>query len=128
MKLDKGKIIIELTDLLDSMTSEAKIELIETLSCDEAIIKHVADQILTGFTENIYSGAESFNAEPKTALDSARARVIELAPEVAAREVERLRKIAIDREKVAKEADDRYWALYHAWPKGYSMPKKGKNF
>jgi hypothetical protein len=124
-KLNQGKLTIDISDLLDSLSPEDKIELIETLACQDAIIKHVADQILTGWTENCYSGGTGYSIEGHTPLDSARKRVIELAPEVARQEIERLKRYAKNQEEIAKKYEDRYFALHYAWPHHCSglMPK-----
>jgi hypothetical protein len=124
-KLNKGQLTIDISDLLDSLSPEDKIELIETLACQDTIIKHVADQILTGWTENCYSGGTSYSIEGHTPLDLARKRVIELAPEVAREEIERLKRFAKNQEENAKKYMDKYFALYHAWPRDsfHLMPK-----
>jgi hypothetical protein len=93
------------------MPNNEKVELIETLSCDDAIIKHVTDQIFDGFTTNIYSGSEGFTIEPRTPLELARARVIKHASEVAQKEVERLKRIARNQEEQAKKYEDMYFEL-----------------
>jgi hypothetical protein len=124
-KLNKGQLTIDISELLDSLSDEDKIELIETLACQDAIIKHVADQILTGWTENCYSGGTSYAVEGHAPLDLARKRVIELAPEVAREEIERLKRFAKNQEEDAKKYMDKYFKLYHDWPRDsfHLMPK-----
>jgi len=116
-KLNKGQLTIDISNLLDSLSPEDKIELIETLACQDTIIKHVADQILTGWTENCYSGGTSYAVEGHAPLDLARKRVIELAPEVARQEIDRLKLFAKNKEEQVKIYSDKYFALYHAWPR-----------
>jgi hypothetical protein len=120
-----GKIEIDISDWLDHLTEKKKLELIETLSCQEDIIKHVADQILTGWTENAFHGLTGFGIEPRTALELARQRVVELAPEVAQTEIDRLKRFAKNQEEIAKKYEEKYFALYEAWPNGYIKPAKG---
>lgn len=114
MKINKdGKLEIDILTLLESLSDDYKKEFIESLSCEEVIIKHVADQILTGWTENSYCGRTGFNVEPRTALELARAEVIKLAPEVAQQEIERLKRFAKQQEEFANKYRDDYFELYH---------------
>jgi hypothetical protein len=83
-----GELAIDLHSLLNQVSGEDKIALIESLSCDEEIIKHVTDQILEGFTENGYFGSTGFGeSEPRTALDRARREIAKGASELAKEEI-----------------------------------------
>lgn len=84
-----GKLSISVEDLLDSMSSDNKLELIERLSCQDAVIKHVADQIIEGWTVDGHRGAKSVSAhpDPSTALDSAMRRIAIGSSEIAAKEI-----------------------------------------
>lgn len=121
-----GKLEIDICELLDKLSDDKKLELIESLSCQDSIIKHVSDQILTGWTENAFSGGLGYAIEQMSPLGKARQRVIELAPEVAREEIERLKRFARNAEEREKKYTDLYFALYYAWPKGFEMPKEGK--
>ena len=44
-------------DLFEGMPEHVRMELIESLSCDDGVIQHVADQILKGSTESGYHGS-----------------------------------------------------------------------
>jgi hypothetical protein len=121
-KLNQGQLTIDISVLLDSLSPEDKIELIETLACQDTIIKHVSDQILTGWTENCYSGGTGYSIEGHTPLDLARKSVIQLAPEVARQEIERLKRFAKNQEENADKYSSAYYKLYNAWPEGFKKP------
>jgi len=98
-----GRIEFELHDLLASVSEETKLELIESLACDDQIIKHVADQIITKWTENVYSGGYACVAiaDPCFGLDWAWREVAKRSGDVAEREIKRL-------EDAIKYKDERY--------------------
>lgn len=100
------KLEFDFHELLRLVKDEEKVRLIEDLSCDEAIIKHVADQILDGFTENIYSGAEECGAShnPFCALDKARREISKRSSQIAKMEIEKL-------EKALKQTKDELYQL-----------------
>lgn len=92
-----GKLSFDFHDLLDRVSPADQVGLIESLSCSDAIIRHVTDQILTRWTENGYCGAERCTAAPDTdgpvivpALDWAARTVARRSGEIAAREITRL--------------------------------------
>lgn len=89
-----GKLEFDLHDLLDCADSETKVELIESLSCDEAIIKHVVAQILDGWTENSSHGSEACEQQeiPHCGLDIARREISKRSSEVAKKTIEDLEK------------------------------------
>jgi len=126
-KINKeGKIEIDLFSLLESMSDESKLILIETLSCEKAIIKHVSDQILDGFTENVYSGGSGYGEiDHLSPLDEARRRVAKGASELSEKIIGEL-EWRVKREKEqAQKYMDAYFILYHAWPEGYRKPEAG---
>lgn len=129
MKINKeGKLELDICELLDSLPEQDKLSFIESLSCEDAIIKHVTDQIFEGFTENLYYGGECGKVEPQTPLELARERVIKFADETARKEIARLKRFAKNQEEIAKKYEDRYWVLWHKWPQGYLKPKEGESF
>ena len=93
IKLDCGNgievTLHDATALLDVMTPEQRLQLIESLSCYDEVIKHVADQIsnLYGCTENGCSGTHTITdkayAGGGSALDAAKFQVAREAGEVA---------------------------------------------
>ena len=68
-----GKLQIDLHDLLDNVREEDLNEFLETVSCNDKVIKHVTDQILDKWTENCYSGGAACTADaaPVWGLDKA---------------------------------------------------------
>ena len=89
-----GKLEFDLHSLLSCIKDESKIELIESLSCDDAIIKHVTDQILDGRTENMFCGASVYEQSDTTyyALDKARREISKRSSELAEQTIEGLEK------------------------------------
>lgn len=82
------------TALIDLMTPEDRAEVIESLSCYDDVIKHVADQISRphGFTENGFSGSSRCGWERLTGngtvLDNARYQVATSASEASQKVIE----------------------------------------
>ena len=95
-----GKLEFDLHSLLECAKGETKIELIESLACDDVIIKHVTDQILGGWTENMFCGASSYEQSdtPYYALDKARREIAKRSSEIAKETIESLEK-TITRQK-----------------------------
>lgn len=89
-----GKLEFDLHSLLECAKDQTKIELIESLACDDAIIKHVADQILDGWTENTFCGVSAYEQSdtPYCALDKARREIAKRSSEVAKETIESLEK------------------------------------
>jgi len=87
-----GKITFELHDLLGQVSTEQKMEMIESMSCDNEVIKHVSAQIISRWTENCYSGGTASTASdaPTMGLDWACREVAKHSGEIAKREIERL--------------------------------------
>ena len=92
IKFKDGNLQLDLHGLLDSVKEEDLNEFLETVSCNDKVIKHVTDQILDRWTENCYSGgaACTADADAKWGLDKAWREVAKRSGEVAKREIERL--------------------------------------
>ncbi len=92
VKYKDGKLELNLHELLGSVSAEDKLDMVESLACDDEIIKHVADQIIKKWTENCYHGSTHITAtvEPALGLDWAWREVAKRSGEVAKREIERL--------------------------------------
>jgi hypothetical protein len=101
-----GKIEFDLHDLLESVSAETKADMLESLACDDDIIKHVTDQIIKQWTKNHYSGGVAYVAEhdPQTGLDWAWRQVARCAGEVAEREIKRLEDAIRRKDKQHAEA------------------------
>lgn len=100
-KFQDGKLQLDFHDFLSSVPDEQKVELIESLSCDEAILKHVTAQLLDGFTENTYCGSYTSlsSAEPHTTLDKARREIALRASEQAEKTIKALSQRVADLER-----------------------------
>ena len=92
VKYKQGNLVIDLHSLLDDVPQEDLEEFYESVSCNDRVIKHVADQIISKWTENGYSGLGCVDApeQPINALDKAWREVAKRSGEVAKREIERL--------------------------------------
>lgn len=92
-----------LDTVLQTLSDEQKVLLVDSLSCEEAIIKNVADQILTGWTEQCSHGRTSYTSQSDpeclTALDRARRELARNSSEIAAKEIARLEDALKYREK-----------------------------
>jgi hypothetical protein len=92
--LEKGIIGINAADLVEALNDDDKRQVIETLSCDDAIIAAVASQIVDGWTEAGYHGYTSYSPKPSTALDLAKRYCAEGSSEVAKEQIRRLESMA----------------------------------
>lgn len=86
--LKKGMLSVNLYDVFESLSPEELIELVDSLACTDAVIKHVADQIIDGWTElGSHGGKSAGNHTAYGALDEAIRRVAEASGEVAKKEI-----------------------------------------
>lgn len=92
--LERGDLKIDLCALLERLSDEDKQKLVETLACESSIIRHVTDQILTGWTESGWTGSvgcsDLVDPAPCTGLDWAIRQVSLRSGPVAAKEIVRL--------------------------------------
>ena len=106
----EGKLQIDLHDLLDNVKEGDLDEFLESVSCNDKVIKHVTDQILDKWTENCYSGGSACiaDADPRWGLDRAWREVAKRSGEVAKREIERL-------EEALKRRNEEYFNLVNEY-------------
>ena len=105
----EGKLVIEVQDIFDALSHDATLELIESLSCSEIVIKHVADQLLEGWTENGYHGSICSGLTPSTQINGARDKIAKGANDIATKRIAELeRMVALE-----KEATKTAWDSYH---------------
>ena len=109
VKIENSKIIFDAIELLKELSGEEQIGLIESLSCQDAVIKHVADQIIHRCTDNGYYGYSGCSETPHTPLDVAKRFVAEHSGEVAKREIRHLENLVKLKEKSLSEA----WEKIH---------------
>jgi hypothetical protein len=115
-RYSQGKIEFDLHSLLESVSPETKLEMIESLSCDDHIIKHVADQIIDRWTESSYSGGSSCtipaDASRGCPLDEAWRRVARASGDVAKMEIERLERGLAQRDKQIADLHEELRKVY----------------
>jgi hypothetical protein len=109
-----GKISFDAYDLLSEMSDEQKLDLVERLSCEEIVIKHVAEQIFDGLTENFHSGAFATGSPSyTTALMDAQRRIANESGEVAEREISLLQSRYEHAHAQSEKYADAYFDLLH---------------
>lgn len=93
-ELNEGKVIIDVNYLIDAMSDQAKLDLVERLAVEDAVIKHVVDQLVEGLTENCYGGSRlcGSSVEPSLPLDIAHRRIAEASGDIANAEIESLKR------------------------------------
>ncbi|HBS81044.1 MAG: hypothetical protein CMK99_13465 [Pseudomonas sp.] len=93
-ELNEGKVVIDVNYLLDAMSDQAKLDLVERLAVEDVVIKHVVDQIVEGLTENCYGGSRlcGSSVEPSLPLDIAHRRIAEASGEIASAEIASLKR------------------------------------
>lgn len=105
-----GEIIIDVAEVFDATNYNFKLELIERLSCEDAVITHVMEQVFSGLTENGYSGSEvSDDLRISTPLQQAREKVRQQGNRLLLEELSRLRGVIENRHKYS----DAGWNMYH---------------
>ena len=112
----KGKIEIDAQDIFDKLPKDSVLELIESLSCSEVVIKHVADQLLEGWTENGYSGSICNSLNPLTEINIARDKISKGAGDIAKNRI-------LELELLVKQAEDLTnagWDAYHKLNRSFS--------
>ncbi len=105
----EGKLVIDVQDIFDNLSHDAALELIERLSCSEVVIKHVADQLLEGWTENGYHGSICSGLTPSTQINAAKDKIAKGANDIATKRIVELERM-VEREK---EATKTAWDSYH---------------
>ena len=112
MEFDSGGNVIfkvNFYDMLDSLSDEQSLSLAESLSCQDAVIKHVTDQILEGCTENGFHGYVGGDVLPSSELELSRERVMSLGNRLLKDEIKRLRARLEDKNNHYESG----WNAYH---------------
>jgi hypothetical protein len=109
-------VTLDLRDILEKLGPDEVEEIADYLSCNDKIIKNVADQIVEGMTSMGSYGSISHTPEkPSTPLDKAVRQVAEASSDIAKGEIgamsSRLEKLTEQKDQVTNWA----WAMYHAW-------------
>lgn len=114
---DKRQIVIDLAWLLDALSDDQKRELVDSLSCEEAVIADVSAQLLDGWTERDSCGRRSCGAsvEPTNALDKARRELASRSSDVAKKEIEELKRALAWANEMQERYSNAYFKAYHNW-------------
>ena len=107
--VENGKVILEAHELFDNMDADEKNKVVQSLACQDDIIRHVADQLLEGWTEDGYHGLTGGHTASNGALDAARRRIAEGAGQEAATTIRALE----DALKREKESCQKWVRAYH---------------
>jgi hypothetical protein len=109
-EFNEGKFVIDVEYLLDAMSDQDKLNLVERLSTEDVVIKHVVDQIVDGLTENCRGGSRLCGSavEHFLPLDIAHRRIAEASSEIAEKEIDALKR---ELERKSKALDDAYREL-----------------
>lgn len=109
-EFNEGKFVVDVEYLLDAMSDQGKLDLVERLSTEDVVIKHVVDQIVDGLTENCRSGSRLCGSavEHFLPLDIAHRRIAEASSEIAEKEIDALKR---ELERKSKALDEAYRTL-----------------
>lgn len=112
VRVENGRMTFPVSCLLERLTLEEKREMIQFLACDSEIMDEVAAQIVDGMTSEGWHGPIACTAsiEPYRGIEKARRLIAEKSSEIAAREIEQLKR-AVESEKKLGMAG---WEAYHA--------------
>lgn len=114
VKLERGKLAVDVFELLKALTDEERLELADSLSVMDNVIEYVAQQIVDGLTDAGSYGARGFgDADPRTPLDKAIRFVALGSSEVAKREVVGLSSTLRRRQAHHDQVNDWAWKMWH---------------
>lgn len=102
-------ITVDYFELIERMPASEKIQLAEQLSCEDAVIKHVTDQLLGGWTENGHCGSTSSSDLPRTELELCQERLGKIGNRLLRNEIKRLRRKLEDKNSHYESG----WNEYH---------------
>lgn len=127
VQVEKDYLKIHINDLLSELEDDDLLKLIDTISCNETVIKNVADQILDGWTEMGSHGARMSNGRSHTALEQARHRIAIESGDIAKTTIEELKKALIRIENLYLQYRTWAWSQYHNDPGSHEPPKINYN-
>jgi hypothetical protein len=111
MKIEGGKIVINVYDLIGQLPAENRADIIDALACQDEVIDEVVNQVLDGWTTvGSHAGTTGGgSADAVRGLDGARMRIAKSASDVAAKEIAALAE-RIERER---QLGQKGWDAYH---------------
>jgi len=95
-------------DFLSLLTDEERDDFYQCLACQDIVVKHVADQIIDGWTENGSYGSKTCGASitPTCELDIASRRIAEASSDIAKSEIDALKREMARVQKRLDQAND----------------------
>lgn len=114
--MEGGNLVISISDVLQSLSAEERDSFAQALSCEDAVIVNVVDQIVDGFTRDISHGSSD------TLLEQ-RKRILEAVDQVRFKVVGELMRSLAALEFSEERASKWAWHLWHAWPSEYAASR-----
>lgn len=116
MKIENAKMTITLDDpneLLDAMSGDEQIEFLESLSCQDAVIEFVLQQVFDGYTgENFCHGFVACTWNGNTPLQQFRKKLIEVGAEYTAKKrIEELERYCKSKDEYIEELLDTLYKM-----------------
>tara|TARA_R110000787_G_scaffold238339_1_gene344610 strand:- start:71 stop:439 length:369 start_codon:yes stop_codon:yes gene_type:complete len=104
----------EPNELLELIEDEDKIHFLQSLSCNKIVFKHVADQIISGWTENGYHGSiGEVQSTPNTIIQNAVRIIAKNASAIADDQITELEIKLKEVEESNSKWQRKYYDLYH---------------
>jgi hypothetical protein len=104
----------EPNELLELIEDEDKIHFLQSLSCNESVLKHVADQIMYGCTEGGYHASiGEVKSEPNTILQNAVRIIAKNSSDIADSQITKLELKLKELEESNNEWRCKYYDLYN---------------
>ena len=115
-RMEGGNLVISIIDVLRSLSAEERDSFAQALSCEDAVIVNVVDQIVDGSTRDTSHGSSN------TLLEQ-RKRILEAVDQVRFKVVgELMRSLAVSK-FVEDRSSEWAWNLWHAWPSEYAASR-----
>jgi DNA mismatch repair ATPase MutS len=113
MKYENGELKIDVWELIEYLPKEKLLEFMESYACHDVIIKHVTDQILEGWTENMNCGGTGYPvpANPQHGLDWARREISKNSSELAKEEIGKLEAALLQRDEHIQKLNEENYKL-----------------
>lgn len=112
VEIKGNDLVIDITSLLERLTSDDKHEIAQSIGCERDVIKSVVDQLVDGFTENSSHGYSD-------TIHEQRVRILERVSDIRFKVVRKLMRDLAIAKHGEKRHSDLAWKMYHAWPEGY---------
>lgn len=114
-KIISGVMHVNIPDLIESLDDDGRNDIIEQLSCHDAILERVCQQIVTGWTEAGSHGGRGYSHTPFTPLDKAIRAISDASSEIAQKEIQKL----ANGFRLAEESRDKAWTTAREWEDKY---------